>query len=201
MLDAGVAALLRDVADYGPDRLAAEARDLAAMGSAFAERLMAFWRAPSDRQFFPKAVLQPYGQRLAESAVAPHDRQLWRTDNCCPACGGAPQLAILDAAPVSGDGSSRRLQCANCLTEWPLRRVMCPQCGEDDEHKLGYFQSEEFEHVRVDACDTCRHYLKSVDLQKLGLAVPLVDEVAAAPLDAWAHEQGYKKIELNLIGL
>jgi hypothetical protein len=31
--------------------------------------------------------------------------------------------------------------------------------------------------------------------------VPLVDEVAAAPLDLWASERGYVKIELNLVGL
>ena len=55
--------------------------------------------------------------------------------------------------------------------------------------------------VRLEACDTCRHYIKGVDLTRLGLAVPLVDEVAAAALDVWAHERGYTKIELNLVGL
>ena len=50
-------------------------------------------------------------------------------------------------------------------------------------------------------CATCKHYIKGVDLTRLGLAVPLVDEIAAAPLDVWAHEHGYTKIELNLVGL
>jgi formate dehydrogenase maturation protein FdhE len=40
-----------------------------------------------------------------------------------------------------------------------------------------------------------------VDLTRLGFAVPLVDEVATAALDVWAREHGYKKIELNLVGL
>jgi formate dehydrogenase maturation protein FdhE len=31
--------------------------------------------------------------------------------------------------------------------------------------------------------------------------VPIVDEVASAPLDVWAIEHGYTKIELNLVGL
>ena len=31
--------------------------------------------------------------------------------------------------------------------------------------------------------------------------MPLVDEVAGAPLDAWATEHGFVKIELNLVGL
>jgi hypothetical protein len=31
--------------------------------------------------------------------------------------------------------------------------------------------------------------------------MPLVDEIYAAPLDLWAREHGYTKIELNLVGL
>jgi len=30
---------------------------------------------------------------------------------------------------------------------------------------------------------------------------PLVDEIDAAALDIWAREHGYKKIELNLVGV
>ena len=54
---------------------------------------------------------------------------------------------------------------------------------------------------RLEACDTCRRYVKGVDRTRLGLAVPLVDEVAGAALDVWAREHGYEKIELNLVGL
>jgi formate dehydrogenase maturation protein FdhE len=54
--------------------------------------------------------------------------------------------------------------------------------------------------VRVEACDTCHYYLKSIDLTVDGLAIPLVDEVATVPLDLWAGEHGYKKAEANLMG-
>jgi formate dehydrogenase maturation protein FdhE len=40
-----------------------------------------------------------------------------------------------------------------------------------------------------------------VDLSKDGHAVPLVDELAAIPLDLWAHEKGYSKLQLNLLGM
>jgi formate dehydrogenase maturation protein FdhE len=40
-----------------------------------------------------------------------------------------------------------------------------------------------------------------VDLTRLGIAVPVVDEVAGASLDLWAREHDYQKIELNLVGL
>ena len=54
--------------------------------------------------------------------------------------------------------------------------------------------------MRVEACDTCKYYLKSVDMTVDGLAVPIVDEVATAPLDMWAIEHGFSKISPNLMG-
>jgi FdhE protein len=78
---------------------------------------------------------------------------------------------------------------------------VCANCCEERPQNVGYFQSPEYEHVRVEACDTCRHYVKSVDLTRLGFAVPVVDDVASAALDVWARDQGYTKVELNLLGL
>jgi formate dehydrogenase maturation protein FdhE len=74
-------------------------------------------------------------------------------------------------------------------------------CGEEDERQLPYFHSSSFGHLRIDACDTCGRYLKTVDRTRVGLAIPLVDEVAGAPLDIWARDRGYQKLELNLMGL
>src|SRR2546426_207064 len=89
------------------------------------------------------------------------------------------------------------LICATCLSSWQFRRVVCVNCGEERPAKLGYFHTPEYDHIRIEACDTCKHYIKGVDLTRLGFAVPLVDEVAAAPLDVWARAHGYAKIELN----
>jgi formate dehydrogenase maturation protein FdhE len=55
--------------------------------------------------------------------------------------------------------------------------------------------------VRIEACDTCKHYIKGVDLTRAGFAAPIVDEIDAAPLDLWACERGFTKIELNLVGV
>jgi formate dehydrogenase maturation protein FdhE len=40
-----------------------------------------------------------------------------------------------------------------------------------------------------------------VDLTKNGRAEPLVDELASAPLDLWAREHGYAKLQSNLLGM
>jgi formate dehydrogenase accessory protein FdhE len=196
-------ALVRDVAEHGPPPLAEEARRLTADSpSRIAERLSAYGREPSDRDFFSKAILQPYGERLADAEIVRSDRAGIHADNRCPACGGAPQLSFLEpTTAIAGDGGSRSLLCAGCLTVWPFRRVRCPSCGEEDERNLAYYHAPDLEHLRVDACETCHRYLKTVDLTRLGIAVPLVDEVAGAPLDVWARERGYEKLELNLVGL
>src|SRR5262245_4270070 len=191
--------LLRTVNETGPDLLAAEARRLLDSPESVRQgELLTYWRARSDRLFFPKALLQPYVEWLTRGGSGPIAGAAIAGDNSCPRCGGAPQLSILEGgAAMSGDGSSRRLQCATCLTTWPFRRVICPSCGSDDERTLGYHQSPTYPHVRVDTCNRCGRYLKTIDLDRMGVAVPVVDEVAAAPLDLWAHERGYEKIELN----
>ena len=194
--------LLETVRAHGPDPLARGAADLQqADAAAIDELLIEYWRAPTDDQFFPKACLQPYARALADAQLAPLDRLAGHAGNRCPFCGGRPQLAVLRANETRADGGRRHLLCATCLTVWPFRRICCPQCGEEDEPALGYFQAPVYPHVRVEACDTCRHYLKAVDLAQMGLAVPLVDEIAASALDIWAREHGYVKIERNLVGL
>lgn len=197
----GIRGILQAVAAHGPEPLAAEARGLLGLhGGALDAMLLEHWRAPSDRHFFAKAILQPYAQRLAEHGISPADRRFTAPGRCCPFCGGAPQLAVLDKSPDT-DGAGRQLVCGTCLMAWPCRRVVCVHCGEEDERQLACFESPAFDHLRVDACDSCGRYLKTVDRTRLGLAVPVVDEVAGAALDLWARDRGYEKIELNLVGL
>ena len=199
---ATVPGLLRAVAGVGPPTLIEEARALSCAGIGEIDgALLEQWRAPSDTRFFAKALLQPYARWLAESGARPLDRELERREWRCPFCAGKPQVSFLQTSEPGAEGGGRGLVCSACLTAWTFRRVVCASCGEERPAKLGYFQTPDYEHVRIEACDTCGHYLKGVDLTRLGLAVPLVDEVAAAALDVWACEHGYTKIELNLVGL
>jgi FdhE protein len=194
--------MLRAVAASGSPALAEEARALARAGAEEIDgALLEQWRAPSETRFFAKALLQPYARWLAESGARPVDRDLERREWRCPFCAGKPQVSFLQTTEPGVESGGRGLVCSACLTAWPFRRVVCANCGEERPAQLGYFQTPEYEHVRIEACDTCRHYIKGVDLTRLGLAVPLVDEVAAAALDVWAHEHGYTKVELNLVGL
>ena len=150
---------------------------------------------PEQENFFARAFLQAYAEYLADHTEAP---KVEGTPSTCPLCGGRPQLGVLRP---EGDGAKRSLVCSLCLTEWSYRRIVCPSCGEDDEKKLSVYVTSRFEHVRVEACESCKTYLKTIDLTKNGLAVPVVDELAAIPLGLWAQENGYAKLQSNLLGL
>jgi formate dehydrogenase maturation protein FdhE len=55
--------------------------------------------------------------------------------------------------------------------------------------------------MRVEGCDSCRHYLKAVDLRKCPDAEPVVDEIGSTPLDIVARERNYTKLEVNIVGV
>ena len=149
--------------------------------------------------FVVDAVLQPY----AESAAgALRERENPPTVTVaarrCPACGSAPVVAALRE---EGHGARRVLICGLCASEWGFLRVQCPACEEGRFDALPVYTADGTEHVRVDACDTCRTYIKTVDLTKDGLAVPIVDDLATLPLDLWARDRGYHRLHPNLLRL
>jgi FdhE protein len=80
--------------------------------------------------------------------------------------------------------------------------MTCAGCGEQSGPKLPiYRETDRFPHLRVDACDTCGGYPLTVDLRRAPGAVPIVDELAAMPLDLYAREQGKHKLVPNLMGM
>jgi len=144
-------------------------------------------------EFILQVFLQTYAEFLAASRAAPPQIA---THSVCPLCNSAPLLGVLR---IEGDGGKRHLLCSFCLTEWEFRRILCPTCGEEAENKLPVYVAEQFPHIRVEACDTCRHYLRTIDLTKDGHAVPIVDDLAALPLTLWADEHNYTRLDPNLL--
>lgn len=196
--DAGrhLPALLSLVERKGTAKLAEEAKPIGDLSQEQQREIVQKFLAgeSSPHAFFARALLQPYAERLAMASSAPPAAGDRFT---CPICESRPQAAVLHP---EGDGGKRFLLCSLCLTEWEFRRILCPACGEQDYKKLPRYSADDHEYVRVEACDTCHFYLKSIDMTVDGLAVPLVDEVASVPLDLWAAEHGYKKLEANLMG-
>jgi len=191
------------IEQHAPAPLSASAGQLKAKGTGqWEDALTRFWEDEPDSEALDPAValiswifLQPYGEYLAELA-APFAVE--GTPSRCPFCSRHPQVGVLRQ---EGDGAKRSLICSLCAHEWEYRRLVCPACGEEDVKKLAVYSTEKFPQVRVEACDTCRSYIKSVDLTKDGHAVPVVDELATIPLNLWAADHGYTKLQRNLLGL
>jgi FdhE protein len=159
--------------------------------------LLAGWEGGGDSnegRFYARVLLQPYAEYLASRG----DIRTEGAEAACPFCNARPVVAVLRG---EGDGAKRWLLCSLCATEWQYRRVLCPNCGQENKDQLPIYTASDFEHVRVEACDTCKTYLKSVDLTRDGHAVPVVDELATVALNLWADEHGYTKFEANLLGL
>ena len=197
-------AFLSLVERTGTPSLAEAARELTGEGSGrWQELLAANWGASGEGKppagetelFCARAFLQPYAEYLADHTELP---PITKVRPVCPLCQGRPQVGVLRQ---EGDGGKRSLICASCLTEWEYRRIVCPACEEENVEKLGVYTASEIPHVRVEACDTCKTYIKTVDLTKNGHAVPVVDELATIPLTLWAEEKGYAKLQPNLLGI
>lgn len=141
--------------------------------------------------FFLSVIEQPYFERQALQANV----DTRTVQSTCPFCFARPAVAVLRP---EGEGGRRTLLCGSCFTEWEFRRLLCPECGEENRDKLPVYTAAEFPHLRVDACDNCRHYIKTVDLTRDGKAVPEVDDLASLALDLWAEEHGYERLAPNL---
>jgi FdhE protein len=194
--------LLCRVAAFSPRPVADSAENLRSQPTARSRDLLAsYWKTGSDSELVfsePEALLallQPYAECLAD-----HGEHHPGNDAIalCPFCGGKPLAGVLRP---EGDGGKRFLICALCATEWPFRRILCPSCSEESVEKLAVYTANEFRHVRVEGCDACHSYIKTVDLTKNGLAVPVVDELATIPLNLWAQEHGYTKLRTNILGI
>lgn len=145
--------------------------------------------------FFARAFLEPYAAALADCIA--QDPNAARNSQC-PKCRRKPQTGVLRAEE---HGAKRSLICSFCATEWDYSRIVCPACGEQEFDELAIYTADTMQHVRVDACESCKSYLLSVDLTKDAEAVPMVDELASIPLNIWAQQQGYRKLQPNLLGL
>lgn len=196
-------AFLRLVQNGTPPELTEAARNFEAHYEEKRATFLAdYWRADSLIDFMPgerfiaHAFLQPVAEYLAASAE--FDSGPNYAKSVCPFCSRKPVAGVLRP---EGDGGKRSLVCSFCSTEWQFRRVVCPACGEEEIGKLPVYIAEEFEYVRVESCDTCKTFLKTIDLTKNGRANPQVDELATIPLTLWAQEKGYTKLEVNLLGL
>lgn len=104
----------------------------------------------------------------------------------CPICGSLPGFALLE------DEGKRSFFCSFCRHQWLAPRRFCPFCENREEKTLAYFFSEAEKEYRVDVCEKCHKYIKTLDMRNTEriIYVPL-EQVATLHLDIKAKAKGF----------
>jgi len=167
--------------------------------------LVARWLRGAEQsmvdRYLARAASAPVLEALPADGVAvvcsgPRDPQH------CPRCGGPAQVEFFALSGEELVTGPRHVVCARCGADWIRPRMVCAACGEETSSRLPvYSESERFPHLRIDGCESCHRYLIGVDLRRDAAAVPIVDELAALPLDLYARERGLTKVVPNLMGM
>lgn len=191
---------LRTIAEKGPEQLVEQAlarldddRDTARA------RLITYWRGDTTTRedYLSRAILRPYAEVLrARGAVL--DRL--HNPGHCPYCGGAPIVSTRRAMP-DAEAGMRMLHCGLCGLEWNFNRAICPSCQEEKPDKLPVYRSDAYPSVRIEACETCGRYVKSIDLTKDARPIAEIDDVLSLSMDLWAMDEGLTRIEPGLAGV
>jgi FdhE protein len=135
-----------------------------------------------------KPIYETYAKELKDYV----DQERW-WKGYCPICGSEPYIAELKNE--GGAEGARFLVCSSCNFEWRFNRVKCPFCENDNHEKLRYFFAEkEGRAYRVDVCEKCKRYIKTIDTNKLGIDfIPLLEDIGTLHLDILAQKEGYTK--------
>ncbi|GAB4414567.1 MAG: formate dehydrogenase accessory protein FdhE [Thermodesulfovibrionales bacterium] len=131
---------------------------------------------------------------------------LWLRDSCnldgtfyqegrCPVCNSIPSMAS-----IAEDGK-RRLYCSFCGTTGYYKRIGCPACLNEDTSAMDIITVEEEKGFRINTCNACGSYLKTVDAGLLNDLSPDLADLISLPLDIIAQERGFRRHSPNPIGI
>jgi FdhE protein len=137
--------------------------------------------------FFLHNSIRPSIEAGVEQLRGELDPEMWRKGHC-PVCGSLPSLSLL-----KGEEGKRYLLCSFCGYQWRADRLCCPACDNKDQGSLGYFCGEGEEAIRIDLCDACHHYIKTIDYRALEESDPCLEDLATLHLDVLASGKGYER--------
>lgn len=106
----------------------------------------------------------------------------------CHVCAAWPAFA-----EARGLERARRLRCVRCGGDWWIEWLCCPYCGVRDHERLGALVPEgAAERRKVETCDACRHYVKTLTtLTPTPPADVAAEDLATVELDVAALAHGY----------
>ena len=139
-------------------------------------------------QFLVHMSIQPSIHANVEKLKEHVDLKNW-VKGYCPVCGSLPKMSQL-----KGEGGKRHFLCSFCGFMWPSQRLKCPFCDNQDHNKLHYFYAEGQNAHRVDLCEQCKQYIKTVDTRNLDYEPDLdLEDIATIHLDILATKKGFNR--------
>jgi len=141
--------------------------------------------------FLVRSSTRPSIEAGREQLRSELDPETWRKIRC-PVCGSPPTLSLL-----RGDGGMRYSLCSYCDCQWRIDRLSCSVCGSKEQGVLHYFCGEGEDACRIDLCDTCHHYIKTIDYRNLEESDPSLEDLATLHLDVLAAQKGYRRAVPN----
>lgn len=146
--------------------------------------------------FLLASALKPTLLKLKD-LLSQHLETLSWSKGYCPFCGNLPSFALL-----TGEEGRRSLYCNLCDTQWNFKRLTCPRCGNEDQERMSYFYAEGEDAHRVDSCQRCMSYLKTLDARKMAIKGDLgFEDLITLPLDIVAQERGFHRMAANPLGM
>lgn len=137
--------------------------------------------------FFIHSSIRPSLEISAEKLFHEINTDTWMKGSC-PVCGSLPYLSLLKE-----EVGKRFLICSYCGYQWRIDRMICPFCNNRDQESLQFLYAEEEKTHRVDLCDKCHQYIKTIDLRTIGETDTLLEDLATLHLDIVASQKGYKR--------
>ena len=150
------------------------------------EDLLIFVSLNLAKPFF-ETVAEQLRDKIADKVMTD---TIW-LKNCCPVCGSSAQLAKLEK-----EAGKKILYCSLCGTEWRFMRIKCPFCCNEEQKSMKFLEQEKSPY-RIDVCEQCKRYIKTLDERKGGdekrAFIPSVEDLATMYLDIVAEKEGYER--------
>ena len=137
--------------------------------------------------FLIQSSIRPSIEAGVEQLRSELDPETW-LKGYCPVCGSLASLSLLKE-----ETGKRYLLCSYCGYQWRIDRLFCPFCKNKEHESLQYFCGEEEEAYRIDLCDKCHQYIKTIDYRNLKESDPVLEDLATLHLDLLASQKGYKR--------
>ena len=145
--------------------------------------------ADAGAALYVAAALQVYFTRLAHDLPA-SELRLLPERSLCPCCGSPPVAGVVMASGATP--GARYLYCSLCGTAWNHVRAICVTCGDSRSLSLKSIEGGDGA-VKVETCNACHTYVKSLYQAKDTKVDPFADDLASLGLDIMVGEAGWAR--------